>query len=292
VKPQNLYPWNFLALEDALSNYETARAVVLPIPYEATVSFGAGTRNGPQAIIAASRQVETFDHEFGDSPCKIGIATLGELEQLSGGPEEMTTRIEEAALQILADGKFLLSLGGEHSISPALVKSHKAKYPKLSVLQIDAHSDLRPEYQGSRYSHACAMSRIWEICDFVGVGVRSFSGSKNEERAVSEGRLIEAAKFHSDPDSIRNILSLLWDDVYITFDLDGLDPSVMPAVGTPEPGGLLWDETLNLVRRVSHQRRIVGADIVELAPIPGISHPDFTAARLAYKIMTYALWKK
>ncbi|OGC95082.1 MAG: agmatinase [candidate division Zixibacteria bacterium RBG_16_53_22] len=291
MRPKHLYPWNFLALEDTLSNYETAKAVILPIPYESTVSYGAGTRNGPQAIIAASRQVETYDQEFGAAPCNMGIATLGELEQVASGPDAMMKQIEEAAAGILADGKFLMTLGGEHSISPPLVRAHKALYPNLSVLQFDAHTDLRPEYQGSKYSHACAMSRIWETCGFVGVGVRNFCGSENENRALLEGRLIQAVDFHKNVDIVPNILSLLADDVYITFDLDGLDPSVIPAVGTPEPGGLFWDETMDLIRKVSRQRRIVGADVVELAPIPGMTYPDFAAARLAYKIMTYALWK-
>ena len=291
MKPQHLYPWNFLALEDALSNYETARAVILPIPYEATVSYGAGTRNGPQAIISASRQVETYDHEFGATPCNVGIATLGELEQVSSGPDDMMLKIEKAAAGILDDGKFLLALGGEHSITPPLVKAHKARYPKLSVLQFDAHTDLRPEYQGTKFSHACAMARVWEICEFAAVGVRNFCGSEIEGKAQSQGRLLQANELHKNPRTISNILSLLTDDVYITFDLDGFDPSVMPSVGTPEPGGLLWDETLEIIRIVSKEKRIVGADIVELAPLPGIAYPDFAAAKLAYKIITYALWK-
>jgi agmatinase len=291
MRLSHLYPWNFLALDDALSNYESAKAVILPIPYEATVSYGAGTRNGPQAIIAASRQVETYDQEFGGSPCEIGIATLGELEQIASGPEAMMRRIEEAASAIIADRKFLMAFGGEHSISPSLVKAHKANYPNLSVLQIDAHTDLRPEYQGSPHSHACAMSRIWEICDFVSIGVRSFCGSENEKRARSQGRLISAQDYHENHRLLSNILSLLSSDVYITFDVDGFDPSVMPSVGTPEPGGLLWDETLEIIKQVSKEKRIVGADIVELAPLPGLTYPDFAAARLAYKIIAHALWK-
>lgn len=190
MKPDHLYPWNFLALDDKLSNYSTARAVVLPIPYEATVSYGAGTRLGPQAIIAASRQVETYDFDFKGEPCSVGIATLGELEQEASGPEAMMAKIESAASGILDDNKFLLSLGGEHSISFPLVKAHKSKYPKLSVLQIDAHSDLRNEYQGTKYSHAAVMSRIGEICDFVSVGIRSFCGSENENKALADGRIL------------------------------------------------------------------------------------------------------
>lgn len=289
--PQHLYPWNFLALEEALSNYADAKAVALPVPYEATVSYGAGTRQGPQAIIAASRQVETYDQDFGTDPCRIGIATLGELEQEASGPAAMMAKIELAAAEILNDGKFLLTLGGEHSISPPLVAAHKKLYPDLTVLQFDAHSDLRPEYQGTKHSHACAMSRIGELCDFVSVGIRSFCGSDNEKAALAAGRIITAREFHQTPEIISKILSRLGGNVYITFDLDGFDPSVMPAVGTPEPGGLLWEETMELIRELGAAGRIVGADIVELAPIPGITYPDFAAARLAYKIISNALWR-
>ena len=287
----NLYPWNFLALPEKLSDYKTAKAAILPIPYEGTVSYGAGTRNGPAAIIAASRQVETYDREFGGEPCSVGIATLGELEQVSSGPEEMMSRIHSAAGEILNDGKFLLSLGGEHSISSALVRAHKGKYPDLTVLHFDAHSDLRPEYQGSPYSHASVMSRIREECEFVSVGIRSFCGSDEEKEVDTEGRLIIPADFRHNSKITSIILSMLSDQVYITFDLDGFDPSVMPAVGTPEPGGLLWDETLALIRAAGDSKQIVGVDIVELAPIAGVRYPDFAAARLAYKIISSALWR-
>jgi agmatinase len=289
--PKHLYPFNFLALDEKLSDYKTAQAVVLPIPYEATVSYGAGTRNGPAAIIMASRQVETYDHDFNCEPCQAGIATLGELEQAAFGPAEMMAKIEQAAGDILDDNKFLLSLGGEHSISPPLVAAHKSKFKNITVLHFDAHTDLRDEYQGTKNSHACAMSRIWEICNFVSVGIRSFGGSENEQRAHSEGRIITAKEFHKNNNNISKILSLLSDNVYITFDLDAFDPSVMPAVGTPEPGGLLWDETLEIIREISRVKKIIGADIVELAPIGGLTYPDFAAARLAYKLITGAIWK-
>ncbi|HBC46748.1 MAG TPA: agmatinase, partial [candidate division Zixibacteria bacterium] len=213
-----------------------------------------------------------------------------ELEQVASGPEEMTNLIERAAGEIIADNKFLLSLGGEHSISYGLIKAHKSKYPDLTVLHFDAHSDLRPEYQGTRFSHACVMSRIWEQCDFVSVGIRSFCGSEGELKADTEGRLIRPLDLRGNAGMVSIILSMLSDHVYITFDLDGFDPSVMPAVGTPEPGGLLWDETLSLIRAAGDLKRIVGADIVELAPIAGLNYPDFAAARLAYKIISSALW--
>lgn len=275
-------------MEEKLSDYATARAVVLPIPYEATVSYGGGTRLGPQAIIAASRQVETYDAEFDREPCSIGIATLGELEQDAGGPAAMNTKIENAAEGILSDGKFLLTLGGEHSITYPLVRAHKKRYPGVSVLQIDAHTDLRDEYQGTPLSHACVMSRVSELCDVVQVGIRSFCGSTNERKTRDAARVITSAEFRKNPDSVSKILSMLTDNVYITFDLDAFDPSLMPAVGTPEPGGLLWDETMELIKAIGKSKHIVGADVVELAPIPGLYHPDFTAARLAYKIIGWA----
>jgi agmatinase len=289
--PENLYPWNFLALPENLSNYKAAKAVILPIPYEATVSYGEGTRNGPAAIIAASRQVETYDHDLNAEPCSVGIATLGELEQVSIGPEQMMERIEMAADEILRHDKFILALGGEHSISSALVKAHKSRYPDLTVLHFDAHSDLRPEYQGSPYSHACVMARIREICDFISVGIRSFCGSEEEKQVESEGRLIKPSDFRNNPKMASIILSMLSDHIYITFDLDSFDPAVMPAVGTPEPGGMLWDEIILFIRAVGNSKKIVGADIVELAPIAGLRYPDFAAARLAYKIISSALWR-
>ncbi len=281
----DLYPWNFLGLGEDLSDYGSSKVVVLPIPYDATVSYGDGARNGPRAIISASRQVETYDNDFGIEPCQVGIATTGELERESSGPEAMMIKIEKAASEIIGQGKFLLSLGGEHSITSPLVKVYKAKFPDLSVLQIDAHTDLREEYQGSRYSHACVMSRVGEICEFVSVGIRGFCNSENERKAIRDGRIIESRVFHKNPDAVSLILSLLTDRVYITFDLDGFDPSVMPAVGTPEPGGLLWEEAIELIMAVGRSKDIVGCDVVELAPIPGMIYPDFTAARLAYKLI-------
>lgn len=282
----SVYPGNFLGLDRKLSEYESSKAAVLPIPYDGTVSYGAGTRNGPEAIIAASAQVETYDHDFKIEPCRIGIATLEGIGPEASGPETMMDAIEKVAERILGDGKFLLSLGGEHSVSYPLVKAHKEKFPDISVLHIDAHSDLRDTYQGSRYSHACVMSRISELCDFVSIGVRSFCDSESERRALQNGRIISSNDY--DKNSISNILSMLSSDVYITFDLDGLDPSVMPAVGTPEPGGFLWNEVIVLLMAVGREKRIVGADVVELAPIPGLIYPDFTAARLAYKLISVA----
>ena len=288
----NSYPWNFLGLERELSDCKSSKVAVLPIPYEGTVSYKKGTKLAPHAIIDASRQVETYDRDLDSEPCSVGIATLDEVDSAAVSPKEMMDRIESIAGPILNDDKFLLTLGGEHSITGPIVKTHKSKYKDISVLQIDAHSDLRDEYQGSPYSHACVMSRVWQHCEFVSVGIRSFCGSDNEKRAWSENRIFTPEEYRSNRDSVSKILSMLTDHVYITVDLDGFDPSVIPAVGTPEPGGLLWHEVLNLIKQVGREKEIVGADVVELSPITGMIHPDFTAALLAYKIIGIAFNRK
>jgi len=282
--------YNFLGLPEEHSNCQTAKAVILPIPYDLTLSFQGGARLGPQAIIDASRQVETYDDELELDPSSIGIATLPELEQLVAGPREMQTAIYATCKNLLAEGKYVMTLGGEHSITAALVKAHKEKYPDLSVLQIDAHTDLRNSYQGSEYSHACVMSRVCGIVPFMGVGIRSFSGSENEIKY--RRRLIKIDEFRRNPKIFEIILAGLTQNVYITVDLDGLDPAVMPSVGTPEPGGLNWDEMMTIIRNVSLSRKIVGADVVELSPRPGLTYADFTAAKLTYKIIARSFFKE
>lgn len=279
-------PFNFLALPDKFSEYKNAKAVILPIPYDLTLSYASGARYGPQAIINASRQLETYDEELGCDPSEIGIATMPEIEQVVSGPAEMQDIIYSTCGSLLEDGKFVLSLGGEHSITIALVKAHKEKYADLSVIQIDAHTDLRDIYQGSKYSHACVMSRVAEITPFISIGVRSFSGAENEKKY--KAKLIKPSQVKNNPDYLKKTIAELSENVYISIDLDGLDPSIMPAVGTPEPGGLNWDDMMVIINTVSSFRRIVGADIVELSPKPGLTYADFTAAKLAYKIVSFS----
>lgn len=274
---------NFLGLTDDLSSYDSAKAVVWPIPYDLTLSYMGGARMGPAAIIAASRQVETYDHELGLDPSEIGIATMPELEQVAASPDLMQQAIMDSCLRLLGDGKFVLSLGGEHSITAALVAAHARHITRLSVLQIDAHTDLRDSYQGSRYSHACVMARVAEIVPFMAVGIRSYCGNENEKKYRE--RIVSSEEFRNNPEIIEKIMAGLTENVYITVDLDGFDPAVIPAVGTPEPGGLLWNEVGSLINKVASSRRIVGADVVELSPRPGLEYADFAAAKLAYKII-------
>jgi agmatinase len=280
---QQWIPYNFLGLPENLSRYEMAKVVVLPIPYESTLSFQSGSRYGPQAIISASRQLETYDDDTGSNPSTIGIATLPELEQVISSPQDMQEAIYRACLKILDDGKFVVSLGGEHSITYPLVRAHKDKFAGLSVVQIDAHTDLRDSYQGSKFSHACVMSRVAEIAPFIAVGIRSFSGQENEEKF--RGSLIKISQLRNNYEIFEKNIAKLAENVYITIDLDAFDPSVMPSVGTPEPGGLSWDEVMKIVDTLLSQKKVVGVDIVELSPQPGLAYADFTAAKLAYKII-------
>jgi len=282
-------PYNFLALPEKLSSYKTAKAVILPIPYDLTLSFEIGSRLGPRAIISASRQVETYDDSLGLDPSEIGIATLPEMAQVVSGPEDMQKAVYSACLDLLNDRKFVMALGGEHSITAGLVKAHKQKYPDLSVLQIDAHADLRDSYQGSKYSHACVMARVAEMAPFLAIGIRSFCGCENEAKYGCN--IVRPIQFRNNPEIIEKSIAKLSENVYITIDLDGLDPAVMPAVGTPEPGGLSWDEVMNIINSLASQKQIVGADIVELSPKPGLTYADFTAAKLAYKVIAKSFYK-
>ncbi len=281
----------FLGLPEDACTFEAARVLVLPVPYDGTTSYRPGTRYGPEAIIAASRQVETWDEELSVAPDCLGFCVLPEVAPSGEGAERMVERIHAAAKEVLsrAGDRFLLTLGGEHSVSPGVVQAFAEKYPDLSVLHIDAHADLRAEYEGSRHSHACACRRIRDhVKTTVSVGVRNLSAP--EARLIAEERIpvFFAKDIVGRTDWIEKAVSLLGPVVYVTFDIDALDPSIMPATGTPEPGGLSWYEALALLRETARKREIVGADIVELSPIGGLHGPDFLAARLAVKMVTYA----
>ncbi len=280
---------NFLGLPDQLAAYETARVAVLPVPYDATTSYNPGTRNGPRAIITASQQVEWYDTDLARESQSCGIATLPALEPDVRGPAAMQERIYRAARRVVRDDKFLLTLGGEHGISTALVRAVRSRHRKLSVLQIDAHADLRDEYQGSPDSHAAVMRRIQQLgVHSVGVGLRSFS--KPEAQRIRRDELLRftARACHTLPDWIERSVDALHENVYVTIDIDGFDPAAAPGTGTPEPGGLDWFQVTDLLAAVARQRRIVAADIVEVSPTPGSHVTEFLAARLAYRVIGLA----
>ncbi len=287
-------PWgapdNFLGLPDADADFAASRVLILPVPYQATVSWKGGTKEGPRAIIDASHYLELYDHELDTEPYEIGIHTLPELVLSGAGPEAALTQLRKAYEGLLNNGgKFIIMLGGEHSLSaiPILAHAERLAGRRLSVLQLDAHTDLRPEYDGTPYSHASVMFRVHALVDVVPVGVRSMTA---DERALARDCQIPITfgyELHDDDQWIERVMGHLGPDVYITFDVDYLDPAIMPATGTPEPGGGDWYPTLKLLDRVFRERNVVGCDVVELAPIPGLVAPDFVAAKLVYKMVAF-----
>ncbi len=286
---------NFGALPEEHSRYAAARAAIFPVPLERTTTYMTGTRNGPGAILAASRNLELYDEELGCEPYKaIGIATLPAIETQEGTLEKVFAELHTTELGLLSDAKFPVALGGEHSLTAPLVAAALKKYPKLSVLQIDAHADLRESYQGNPASHASVMRRVVEICPAVQVGIRSLS--LDEAEAIPKLR----TKIYWAKDAVRaplenwipRVVADLSEHVYLTIDLDGFDPAYVPATGTPEPGGLDWQQVTALVRETAAKKKIVAMDVVELLPQPGDHASDFLAAKLIYKTLGYVFCRR
>ena len=313
-------PHNFLGLDEQGSDFDRARVVILPVPYEATTSYGGGTSGGPGAIVESSRYIELYDQELDRDPYEVGICTLPQLELTGAGPEEAIAELRKAydELRAAAPDKFVIMLGGEHSVSSAPIlhwadnfaaatkpapefgkvvgKSGKASTEatsprRLTVLQFDAHTDLRMEYEGSEFSHAAVMFRVIDRVNLVSVGIRALT---REERELARTRdnisLFLADDIHSSEAWMDDVMAQLSDDVYISFDVDCFDPSLVPSTGTPEPGGLQWYPVLKLLRRVFRERNVLALDVVELAPIPGLQAPDFLVAKLIYKMIGYKFY--
>lgn len=279
---------NFLGLPERHADPRRARYAVLPIPYDGTVSFQTGTRNGPRAIITASQQVELFDEEYGREFIGAGIATLSPVAPEMAGPKEMHEAVHAAARKVVAKGRFLIALGGEHSITSGLVRAVKAKHKRLCVLQIDAHADLRESYEGTPYSHAGVMRRVVEMgVPVVGVGIRNYSAEEN--RFIKKQKLapVTPRETRTNADWMQQVVDRLTDDVYVTIDIDGFDPAYAPGTGTPEPGGLDWFQVTDLLKAVAVYRRIVAADVVEVLPLPGSAQTEFLAAKLIYKLIAH-----
>jgi len=294
-------PWNFLGLPEEISTPARSQGWLLPIPYESTTSYGAGTREGPAAILAASRQVELYDREFDGEPAlEHGIHTILPLNLVHRSPEAMIQSVDEAVADLLSGTqrpKVLGVLGGEHSISAGVVRglARVVNPDSLVVVHVDAHSDMREEYEETPYSHACAAKRIQEICPIFQIGIRNLSseeaaflrGCKRVRTTFSEEATDPGGRFLQDLAQF-----VKKKQVFLTIDLDGLDPSIMPSVGTPEHGGISWERMLEIARTVcANAARVPVFDVVELAPIPGFRAPDFLAAKLVYKLFSYALAK-
>jgi len=274
------------ALPEARAFDESA-AIILPLPFERTTSYINGTRNGPRELLAASAEVELWDEELGVDVHGNGMLTLPEMDLSCSSMDAAMAHIRRVTGELLDTGKFLITLGGEHSITAPIVAAAASRHPGLSVLQIDAHADLRDTYLAERHSHACAMRRTIEFAPLVQVAIRNISAEEVEALPGLETTIFYDWNMRDDPGWMANVVDGLSDIVYITIDLDGLDPATMPAVGTPEPGGLSWRELTGLLRRTFERKTVVACDVVELCPVPGLAAPNFIAAKLVYKLLTY-----
>lgn len=282
-------PLQFGGAMPVMKSFDDSRVVILPVPVERTTSYGAGTRSGPREILEASSHMELWDEETGADVHDVGIFTLPAMELPFGELEPLMEEVRRVAAEVLARDKFLVALGGEHSITPPLVAAAAARYPGLTVLQIDAHADLRRSYMGTRDNHACAMRRSLDyVTSLTQVGIRSMSTEEAEAAPGLDTKIFYDFNMRQDPKWIDRAVDTLGDGpVYITIDVDGMDPAIMPSTGTPEPGGLSWYEILALLRTTITRRNVVAGDVVELSPIPGLLAPNFLCAKLIYKMLCY-----
>ncbi|MGB9767336.1 MULTISPECIES: agmatinase [Dictyoglomus] len=271
-------------------NPEDSKVLIISCPLETTTTYKKGTREGPQAILLASYNLELYDEELDDIPAEVGIYTHPDLSLSLGNLKKALEEIENFTFNIIDYKHFPVFLGGEHTITKAILRAYTKKYDSFSILHLDAHSDLRGEYEGTENSHACALREASEKIKIVQVGIRSMS--EEEKDYVKERENIKIyfdyklqEKF--DAFVVEDILKNLEEEVYITLDFDVFNPSEMPAVGTPEPGGLSWYQVLYLLREVFKNKKVIGADFVEFSPIPGLVYPDYMAARLIYKTIGY-----
>lgn len=283
-------PMNFGGIdEEQFCSFDTAEILILPVSYEGTVSYGTGTGAGAMAIVDASRNMELYEEETDSEVYKLGIHTLEEFKSRPT-PDAMMNDLHVYTKELLKSEKFICMLGGEHSVSAPIIKAHAEKFHNMSVLQIDAHADLRDTYDGTPHSHASIMARVVKDLRIpsVQVGIRSISG--DEARSLSEGlptKIFWARDIVGKTDWIDSAIDGLTENVYLTIDIDGLDPSIVPTTGTPEPGGLGWYETLTLIRKLAEKRRIVGMDLVEYSYFENYDSPAFLCSKLVYKSLAY-----
>jgi N1-aminopropylagmatine ureohydrolase len=286
----------FLAIpEPELCSYEKAKFVIQQVPYEHTSSYLEGSAKGPKAMVEASHFVEFYDEELDmETYRSCGIATMEELDFGSKVDADAVAFIESETDKLIKDGKYVVSLGAEHTVTLGFVKAHAKKYSNLAVLQIDAHSDLRSSYHDNIYSHASVMARIHDLdIPLVQIGIRA--QCKEESDLIKSADNIHtfyAHRIRTNPDWMEEAISKLPENVYLTVDADGFDPAIVPAVGTAEPNGLFWVETLQFLRKVFAQRNVVGFDVVEIAPRPGDILSEYTMAKLVYRLIGYRQLKK
>ena len=283
-------PYNLFGLED--QNYEKAKVVVMPVPYDSTSTYKVGAKDGPQAIITASRNIELYNEETDSDISDIGIYTTEELAPNFDSPEKMVNSIEKEVGIVLNDGKMPLILGGEHTVSLGPIRALAKRNKNFTVLQFDAHADTRDEYLGSKYCHACVMARARDVCkSCYGVGIRSMEGKENAKRYGKQILCMKDMHGMKNEEIIKSILNNTKDEIYLTIDLDVLDPSEMPSTGTPEPAGMKYWDLLQVLKGVIKSRKVIGLDFVELCPIPGFIAPDFLAAKLIFNTLSYIFQK-
>ena len=275
---------NFGYLPEEYADPENAGIVIIPVAYDGTSTWIKGADKGPTAIIEASANMELYDIETDSEVYRKGIYTEDTITR-EITTTEMINAVNGTVQYYLEKNKFTVVIGGEHSVSIGSIKAHAEHYANLTVLQLDAHADLREEYNGSIYNHACVTARIKEFCPVVQVGIRSMDSTEKE--SMDKNRTFFAEDIYNNTDWIKKVISILSDNVYITIDLDVFDPSIMPSTGTPEPGGLLWYDVLELLKAVSNKNNVVGFDVVELCPDDRNKAPDFMAAKLIYKLLSY-----
>lgn len=277
-------PHNFLKIPEEFSTYEKSKIVILPVPFDKTSTWIKGSCMGPKAIIEASANIEFYDIETHSEIYKKGIFTDKAI--LAEDSEEMIRKVHDKVRSLLTDKKFVVTLGGEHSVSIAPIKAHAEFFSDMSILHLDAHSDRRDEYQENRYSHACVIARAKEcVKNVVSVGIRSLDSS--ELRSIKKDKVFYAHEIHGSSDWINKAVDALSDNVYVTIDLDVFDTGLMPSTGTPEPGGLGWYEVTGLLKEVAHRKNIVGFDVVELCPSEHNKVPDIIAAKLICTLLSY-----
>lgn len=275
---------NFGALPEKYSALENAEVVIIPVPYDQTSTWIKGADKGPAAIIEASANMELYDIETDSEVYRKGIFTDKPIE-CEGPPEEMINTAAEKVAHYIKKGKFTVVIGGEHTVSIGPIRAQAENSRDITVLQLDAHPDLRDEYNGSRYNHACVMARVKELAPIVQVGIRSMDS--REKQFIVPDRMFFAEQMYGNNLWLEKLISKLTEKVYITIDLDIFDPSIMPSTGTPEPGGLLWYDCLAFLKKVFEKRNVVGFDIMELCPNDNNKAPDFLAAKLIYKLLSY-----
>lgn len=266
------------------TDYETSKVVILPVPYDGTSTWMKGADKGPQALLEASANMEVYDVETDSEVHKVGIHTLPAILE-KGSPDAMVDAVQERVKDILRKKKFPIVIGGEHSVSIGAIRAVASHFNDLTILQLDAHADMRDSYENSKLNHACVMARAKEVAPIVQVGIRSMSAEERED--IQPDRVFYASHIFEQKTWMYELLNKLTRNVYITIDLDVLDPSIMPSTGTPEPGGLKWYQLIEILKTVSEQVNIVGFDVVELRPIKDNKAPDFLAAKLIYTLLTY-----